>query len=326
MVSLLIGIALAAGASTLYSLGIAVQALDARVASARDTLRLSLLAHLMRRVRWVLGTGMTILGWPLQILALAFAPLVVVQPALACGLLVLLAAGERLLGERPGRRELLSVAAIVAGVIGIAALAPPHTTHHVHGAAVYVVLTLLGLGAFAPFLFQLAGRAGANVTMIGAGLGFAWSGLVNQFVADAAQNDHWGTAISWAAGAAAAAIVGLICEMSVLQRRPAIVVGPVVFVVQTLIPVMLAPLVFQSSFLDSPLSGLPILVCLFVLLGGATAIARSPALLAISGGRDRQQEQPRRLQMRGQAAARADSGSPASPSDASASASRSSSA
>ena len=39
--------------------------------------------------------------------------------------------------------------------------------------------------------------------MIGAGLGFAWSGLANQFVADAAQNGHWGTAISWAAGAAA---------------------------------------------------------------------------------------------------------------------------
>jgi hypothetical protein len=327
MVDLLIGIALAAGASTLYSLGIAVQALDARVASAQDTLRLSLLAHLMRRVRWVLGTGMTVLGWPLQILALAYAPLVVVQPALASGLLVLLFAGERILGEHPGRRELCSVGAIVAGVIGIAALAPPHTTHHVHGPAVYVVLTLLGLGAFAPFLFQLAGRANANVTMIGAGLGFAWSGLVNQFVADAAQNDHWGTAITWAVGAAAAAIVGLICEMSALQRRPAITVGPVVFVVQTLIPVMLAPLVFQSSFLDSPLSGLPLLLCLFVVLGGATAIARSPALLAISGGRDREREEPSRARLlaRGQAP-RADKGSPASPSDASASASRSSSA
>ena len=45
---------------------------------------------------------MTVLGWPLQIVALAYAPLVVVQPALASGLLVLLLAGERLLGESPG--------------------------------------------------------------------------------------------------------------------------------------------------------------------------------------------------------------------------------
>ena len=42
----------------------------------------------------------------------------------------------------------------------------------------------------------------------------------------------------------------------------------------------------HASFLDSPLSGVPLLGCLFVLLGGATVIARSPALLAISGARD----------------------------------------
>ena len=71
-----------------------------------------------------------------------------------------------------------------------------------------------------------------------------------------------GTAISWAAAAAAAAVVGLTCEMSALQRRPAILVAPVVFVVQTLVPVLLAPLVVHASFLDSPLSGVPLLRCL----------------------------------------------------------------
>jgi len=272
---------------------------------------------------------MTVLGWPLQIIALAYAPLVVVQPALASGLLVLLLAGERLLGERPGRRELLSVGAIVAGVVGIAALAPSHNTHHVHGVAIYIVLSLLGVAASTPFLLQLAGRRIANATMIGAGLGFAWSGLANQFVADAAQNGHWGTAISWAAGAAAAALVGLTCEMSALQRRPAILVAPVVFVVQTLIPVMLAPLLIEdSSFLDSPLSGVPLLGCLFVLLAGAVVIARSPALLAISGSRDQQRRAPLTLPpappITDAQAGSADNGSPASPSDASASATRSS--
>jgi drug/metabolite transporter (DMT)-like permease len=301
MPSLLIGIALASGASTLYSLGIAVQALDARDASDEHALRISLLTHLMTRVRWLFGTGMTAIGWPLQILALSYVPLVVVQPALASGLLVLLLVGERLLGERPGRRELLSVAAIVAGVGGIAALAPPHTTHHVHGPAVIVVLALLGAAAFTPFVLQLIGRPIANATMIGAGLAFAWSGLVNQFVADAGQNGHWGTALSWAAGAAAAALVGLTCEMSALQKRPAILVAPVVFVVQTVVPIGLAPLVVRASFIDSPLSGIPLLGCLLVLLLGATTIARSPALLAISGRRDQ--------------VVSSDSGSPSSPSD-----------
>ncbi|MGD0384710.1 MAG: hypothetical protein ABSB73_01100 [Solirubrobacteraceae bacterium] len=302
MVSLLIGIALATGASTLYSLGIAVQALDARDTGHEHALRISLLAQLVTRARWVFGTGMTALGWPLQILALSYVPLVVVQPTLASGLLVLLLVGERMLGESPGRRELLAVAAIVAGVAGIAALAPGHNTHHVHGVAVVIVLALLGAAAFTPFVLQLAGRSIANATMIGAGLAFAWSGLVNQFVADAAYNGHWGTAISWAVGAAAAALVGLTCEMSALQRRPAILVAPVVFVVQTVVPIGLAPLVLHTSFIDSPLDGVPLLGCLLVLLAGAITIARSPALLALGGGRSAQ-------------LVSADSGSPISPAD-----------
>ena len=282
---MLIGIALATGASTLYSLGIAVQALDARDTSREHALRITLLTHLMTRARWVFGTGMTVLGWPLQILALSYVGLVVVQPTLASGLLVLLLVGERMLGERPGRRELLAVAAIVAGVAGIAALAPSHNTHHVHGVAVVVVLALLGAAAFTPFVLQLVGRPIANATMVGAGLAFAWSGLVNQFVADAGANGHWGTAISWAAGAAAAALVGLTCEMTALQRRPAIIVAPVVFVVQTVVPIGLTPLVVHASFIDSPADGIPLLGCLLVLLAGATTIARSPALLALGGTR-----------------------------------------
>jgi hypothetical protein len=301
MLSLLIGIALASGASTLYSLGIAVQSLDARVSAREHALRISLLTHLATRARWLFGTGMTAIGWPLQILALSYVPLVVVQPALASGLLVLLLVGERMLGESPGRRELLAVGAIVAGVAGIAVLAPGHSTHHVHGVAVFVVLTLLGAAAFTPFVLQLIGRPIANATMIGAGLAFAWSGLVNQFVADAGQNGHWGTALSWAAGAALAALVGLTCEMSALQRRPAILVAPVVFVVQTVVPIGLAPLVVRASFIDSPLHGIPLLGCLLVLLVGAITIARSPALLAIGRSGDQ--------------LVSAESGSPIKPSD-----------
>jgi drug/metabolite transporter (DMT)-like permease len=284
MLRLLIGIALATGASTLYSLGIAVQALDARDTGHEHALRITLLTQLFTRARWLLGTGMNALGWPLQIYALSFVGVVVVQPTLASGLLVLLAVGERMLGERPGRRELLAVAAIIAGVAGIAALAPSHNTRHVHGIAVVIVLALLGAAAFTPFILQLIRRPIANATMIGAGLAFAWSGLVNQFVADAGANGHWGTAISWAVGAAASAVVGLTCEMSALQRRPAILVAPVVFVVQTVVPIGLAPLVFHTSFLNTPVHGLPLIGCLCVVLTGATTIARSPALLALGGG------------------------------------------
>jgi drug/metabolite transporter (DMT)-like permease len=219
MLSLLIGILAATGASTLYSLGIGVQAIDARATSQRHTLRISLLGQLLRRGRWLAGTAMTALGWPLQIVALLFVPLEVVQPALAIGLLVLLALGERMLGERPGRRELTAVCAIVAGVVGIAALAPDRTTQHVHGVALVLVLTLLGAAALAPFVAHFLGRSIANLTMIAAGLAFAWGALATKLVADAASGDHWLTAVLWGAAAITASVVGLIAEMSSAARR-----------------------------------------------------------------------------------------------------------
>src|SRR5437762_12504259 len=81
MLDLVAGIGAAVGASTLYSLGIALQALDAREAPHEEHLRLALARGLVRRGRWLFGTGLSILGWPLQIVALLLAPLVVVQPA-----------------------------------------------------------------------------------------------------------------------------------------------------------------------------------------------------------------------------------------------------
>src|SRR5271156_6109692 len=102
MVDLVLGIGAAGGASSLYSLGIALQAMDAKEAPREDYLRLALVARLLRRARWLLGTGLSVLGWPLQVLALLLAPLVVVQPALAARLLVLLYFGRRGLGEDAG--------------------------------------------------------------------------------------------------------------------------------------------------------------------------------------------------------------------------------
>ena len=281
MVTLLLGIAAAAAASTFYSLGIAVQALDAKEAEAHHQLRLSLLGHLFRQMRWLLGTGLTTLGWPLQIGALLLAPFVVVQPALAAGLLVLLAVGERMLGARPGRREVLAVCAIVVGVAGIAAVAPERSTSHRGTMALIVVLAGLGVAALLPYMLRFLDRQAPQITMLGAGLGFAWSGLVTKFVADAASNGRWLTALAWAISTGVASGLAVISEMTALQTRPAIQVAPVVFVVQTLVPVALAPLLLHENYFRDPLSGTVLLIALGVLLSGAAVLASSPALIAL---------------------------------------------
>src|SRR5271154_6538651 len=140
MVDLVLGIVAAVGASTLYSLGIALQAMDAKEAPTEGYLRLSLGRYLIGRTRWLAGTGLSILGWPLQVVALLLAPLVVVQPALAAGLLVLLFVGRRMLGEHAGRSEQLATLAIVIGVVGAGLCAPPRSSSETGG---HLVITLV---------------------------------------------------------------------------------------------------------------------------------------------------------------------------------------
>src|SRR3989475_9981158 len=178
MVDLVLGIAAAVGASSLYSLGIALQAMDAKEAPREAHLRLELARGLIRRGRWLLGTGLSILGFPLQVVALLLAPLVVLQPALAAGLLVLMFLGQRMLGEHAGKYEYTSVLAIAIGVIGTALAAPPRSTTHT-SQQLTITLVLVGLGAASllPYLLRVMHHSPAAVTMIRAGRAVPWSGV-----------------------------------------------------------------------------------------------------------------------------------------------------
>src|ERR1700680_3085574 len=191
MVDLVLGILAAVAASTLYSLGIALQAMDAKEAPREEHLRLALAYGLLKRARWLAGTGLSILGWPLQVVALLLAPLVIVQPALAAGLLVLMFLAQRMLGEHAGRYEYLSMGAIVIGVIGSGLNAPPRsTTHTSEELTITLVLVGLGFASLLPYVLRVFHRSPAAVTMIGAGLAFAWSGVATKLGADAVAQGH----------------------------------------------------------------------------------------------------------------------------------------
>lgn len=284
MLDLILGILAAAAASALYSLGVALQAMDAKRTPHAEHLHPALALNLIRRARWLAGTGLSMLGWPLQVVALLLAPLVVVQPTMAIGLLVLLFFGQRMLGEHAGRREHVAVWAIVVGVAGTALCAPARTTTHTNNATVTLVLVGLGLLTLLPYAVNLVRRPAASLTMVGAGLGFAWSGVATKLASDDLARGSLLLALAWALSTAGASAVGALSEMSALQMRPAILVAPVVFVTQTVVPVLLAPLLLGEDFSSTPLGGVPLVMSLTVLVVGAAALARSPLLLALMEG------------------------------------------
>ena len=99
------GIAVALAAACCYELAYVVQALEAREAGGGERIEPTLLGRLLRRPRWVAGTALSGVGALLQIWALTLAPLTVVQPTLALGLVLLLVLSATVLHEPVGRRE-----------------------------------------------------------------------------------------------------------------------------------------------------------------------------------------------------------------------------
>src|SRR3954447_16987288 len=145
-----LGAAAACAASCMYNIGIALQALEARVTDAGTALRPSLLRRLASRPRWLAGTALNVLGWPLQAAANLLAPLAVVQPGLAFGLLPLMWIGRRRLGERVRLREVGAAGAVVRRVAALALLAPDPSTRHAAPVTTALALGALGAGALAP--------------------------------------------------------------------------------------------------------------------------------------------------------------------------------
>jgi drug/metabolite transporter (DMT)-like permease len=278
---LALGIVAAVGASCLYNASIAMQALEARQVPAEHALRPSLLGRLLRNRRWLLATGLGLLGWPLEIAALLLAPLTVVQPCLASGLILLLWLGATRLGEAPGRREVIAVAAIVVGVGGVALVAPERTTEHASTGAVALALVLVALPIAAPYALRNRAASAGTLAVVAAGFGYAWTAIASKLLTDELATGTVAIAALWLATAAASEGLALLSEMSALQRRPATHVAPVMFAVQVLVPVVLAPLIFGESWGATPLGGAALLAFMALALAGTVLLAGSRSVARV---------------------------------------------
>jgi drug/metabolite transporter (DMT)-like permease len=266
------GLVVALAAAACYEGGYVLQALEAREAPAHEAMRPSLLRRLAGRPRWLGGTALALVGAALQVWALTLAPVTVVQPVLALGLVALLALAHFVLGERVGPREWLAVALVVGGVTAVGTGAPPRSGAVQSDAALVALLVVLGVLAAAPYVRRRAGSA-----LAGAAAGDALAAIALKLVADAAADGRWPLAAAWAALAALAGSAALTAEMSALQAVAASRVAPVVVAAQVVVPAAAGALVFGEHLSATPLGGA-------VVVGGIAATALGAALLSASRG------------------------------------------
>lgn len=278
--SLALGLALAGASAACYDTGYALQAIEARRAPTAHALSPKLLVHLLRRPLWLGATTLSLAGWPIQIAALTLAPLTLVQPALALGLILLLVLGRRILHEPVGAREYLSVAVIIAAVAVVAWAAPGETGDVTRGPGLTVAIAGLVLATGVPYVLRIGGRhlppALLLITAAGAADGLA--AFVAKLIAEDAEAGRIGAVAAWAALAGAAVVAGLISESSALQRVAATRVAPAVLAMQILIPVALAPTVGGEGWGSTPGGGAILVAALLALGVGVLGLGSSPAV------------------------------------------------
>ena len=282
---LLVGIVCALAASLLFYVGIALQALEARKAPRGRGLRLSLLELLLRKPLWVLGLLLGLLGVLPQIVALATAPFVVVQPLLAVGLLLLLFLGSRIFDERVALPEWLAALAIIGGVVLVSIGVPPHSETHRGGAAVVGVVAVLSVPALLPLL-RVRPLTARYVVLVACGLGFAATNVAVKLLGDDVGLGHWPNAVAWAVVAGIDGIAATVTNMTAFQMLRATVVVPVSTAVQTFFPIALEPL-FLRERSPSTLEALALAGGLALSLAGTVQLARTEAVSGVVAGSSR---------------------------------------
>ncbi len=298
---LAVGTAAALAASAAYGAGVVLQAADARVEPPELGLHFGLLGHLLRRPRWLAGTALGVIAFPLQVVAYANAPISAVQPTLAAGVVLVLFLGSRFMGERVRAEHYAGALAIVAGIAIVTAAGPAHREPDRGDTVQLSVMALLALGVAAPYLARSRHRFPAMALTVCTGLAFAWSDLATKLFGDAINGDRLASSGIWLTAVAGSAVIATLSLMTAFQRGPVRRVVPVSFAVEAMVPIVLAPVLlrhaggFEAGDLPWIAAGLAILI------GGVVLVARSdqvswamaPRSAPVSAGAARRARTPR---------------------------------
>lgn len=271
--------AVLAGAS--FAAGGVLQQRAAARAERRDNAA-RLVAALLRRPEWLAGIALAVVSNGLEALALAFAPLAVVQPLLVSELIFAIPVSARLVGVRLGIREWAALVAVAAGL----AAALWGTAPSGGSATGSWARWLLVGGALAGTACVLAtvGRrrtalVRASCYAAAAALVFAVSSaLMAATVHGFATTGFDGFARPAPYAMAVASISGLLLIQSAYQAGPLAVTMPMVDWVEPIVAVLLGVSVLGESIDTQPVHVAVVGLGALAALAGIVRLDRSPGV------------------------------------------------
>jgi len=228
------------------------------------------LLKLLARPSWVIGTVMLGLAIVCQLSALAFAPLIVVQPLGAIALVITTLLNAQISGHKPTKRSLIAIGACVGGIFVFVTIAALFATEKpVSNGQLITILVLLGVVTivFAGLWVWLRKRMGALFYIIAAGViyGFVATLAKVVIVRIQASDFDWLT-FTCLAALIIGAIVGAYFVQSAYASGPPDLVVAGLTVVDPIVAIFIGLTVLQET------AGAPLWVYIAFSIVGAVAV------------------------------------------------------
>ena len=289
----LAGVGIACASALLYDLG---YVLEKQALVELPPLKLTPMGVLRTATasrRWLLGFASMVVGLGLQVIALTLAPVSVVQPILAGGLIALAAVGSTVLGEQLTRRHAVALALVLGAVVAVGASAHTGSELSVRVPAGRFVLLILVISVAAGLAARagLGGRrrpsgrarpslSGLAGTALAAGLLYGLGALSEKAVAtNLVRRGILSGAISSLATAypwifVVGTLAGMLVFQVGLQANPASLMASLTNVTSTVCALVGASLVFSEAVLPGSVWGSVLRTAGFLcVLGSVTLLA-----------------------------------------------------
>ncbi|TDN92854.1 DMT family transporter [Microbacterium sp. BK668] len=236
------------------------------------------LLSLLKRPSWVVGTVMLGLAIICQLSALAFAPLIIVQPIGAISLVITTLLNSRVTGIRPTRRSIMAIVACVGGIFIFVTIAAFFATENrVTPRETIVILSLLGivLLALGGLWFWLRKRGQALFYIVASGMIYGFVATLAKVVIERikANDFDWLTILTIVALLAAVAIGAYFVQTAYAVGPPDLVIAGLT-VIDPIVAVIIGLTVLQEAANAPPWAFVGFAVAGAIAVFGVITLAR----------------------------------------------------
>lgn len=228
---------------------------------------------------WMAAQSVNIVGFALYSVALAFAPVSIVEPIIASGVVLLAYLAIKRLGEKPRRIDYVAMGMTVLGValigISLAEGLPKDKLNHGWEIPLFTVI-IIGLAVVIPLVMR-GSQARLSVGLgISVGLFFGIAAVYQRLVMLYLVNisTHWHLFLVFLVACAATYAIAFVLLQAALQKGMAIIVAPVYNGLMELVPIIIGTMALNEAFPASNVLKVVRLLAFALIMAGTVILSQ----------------------------------------------------